>query len=83
MTKIDILHPKLIVPDEYQQFWVHLEWFLALFHISVEKWLLSQFKQKVAKMVLFGLKSYLKKIFLGYFYPPTLPMQKKPGQDVS
>ena len=27
-------------------------------------------------MVLFGLKTHFKKIFLGYFYPPTLPMQK-------
>ena len=41
MTKIDILTLKLIVPDDYQQFWVHFEWFLALFHISDEKWLLS------------------------------------------
>ena len=40
MTVIDILTLKLIVPD-YQQFWVHFEWFLALFHISDEKWLLS------------------------------------------
>ena len=40
MTKIDILTLKLIVPDDYQQFWVHFEWFLALFHISDEKWLL-------------------------------------------
>ena len=36
MTKIDILTLKLIVPD-YQQFWVHFELFLALFHISDEK----------------------------------------------
>jgi len=35
MTNIDILNPKLIVPDGYQHF------FLALFHISDEKWLLS------------------------------------------
>ena len=27
-------------------------------------------------MVLFGLKTHSKKFFLGYFYPPTLPMQK-------
>ena len=32
--------------------------------------------KKYAKMVLFGLKTHFKKIFLGYFYPPTLPMQK-------
>ena len=25
MTKIAILNPKLIVPDDYQQFWVHFE----------------------------------------------------------
>ena len=33
----------------YQHFWVHLQWFFALFHISDEKWLLSQLKQKVSK----------------------------------
>ena len=27
--------------DDNQLFWVHFEWFLALFHISDEKWLLS------------------------------------------
>ena len=32
--------------------------------------------EKYAKMVLFGLKTYFKKFFLGYFHPPTLPMQK-------
>ena len=41
MTKIDILNPKLIVPNYYQQFWVHFEWFLSLFQISDIKWLLS------------------------------------------
>ena len=41
MTKIDILNPKLIIPDDNQLFWVHFEWFLALFHISDEKWLSS------------------------------------------
>ena len=37
MAKIDVINSKLIVPDDYQQFWVHFEWFLALFHISGEK----------------------------------------------
>ena len=32
--------------------------------------------KKYAKMVLFGLKTHFKKFFLGYFYPPTPPMQK-------
>ena len=41
MTKIDVLNLKLIVPDDYQQFWVHFEWFFAIFHISDEKLLLS------------------------------------------
>ena len=41
MTKIDILNTKLIVPDDYQPFWVYFEWFLAIFHISDKKWLLS------------------------------------------
>ena len=34
MTKIVILDQKLIVPNDYQQFWVHFEWFLSLFQIS-------------------------------------------------
>ena len=34
MTKISILNPKLIVPNDYQQFWVQFEWFLSLFQIS-------------------------------------------------
>ena len=41
MTKIDILNPKLIddilnpkLIDDYQLFWVHFDWFLALFLIS-------------------------------------------------
>ena len=33
MTKNVILDQKLIVPNDYQQFWVHLEWFLTLFQI--------------------------------------------------
>ena len=38
---IDILNTKLIVPDDYHQFLARFEWFLASFHISDEKWLLS------------------------------------------
>ena len=34
MTKIVILDKKLIVPNDYQQFWVHFEWFFSLFQIS-------------------------------------------------
>ena len=31
--------------------------------------------KKYAKIAFLGLKTYFKKNFLGYFYPPTLPMQ--------
>ena len=34
MTKIVILDQKLIVPNDYLQFWAHFEWFLSLFQIS-------------------------------------------------
>ena len=34
MTKIVILDQKLIVPNDYLQFWVHFEWFLSFFQIS-------------------------------------------------
>ena len=33
-TKIVILDQKLIVPNDYQKFWEHFEWFLSLFQIS-------------------------------------------------
>ena len=31
MTRIVILDQKLIALNDYQQFWVHFEWFLSLF----------------------------------------------------
>ena len=34
MTKIDILDQKLIVPNDYQQFWIHFEGFFSLLQIS-------------------------------------------------
>ena len=30
VTKIVILDQKLIVPNDYQQFWVHFDWFLSI-----------------------------------------------------
>ena len=33
MTNFGILDQKLIVPDDYQQFWAHFEWFISLFQI--------------------------------------------------
>ena len=37
MTKIGILNTKLIVLNNYQEFWVHFEWFLSLFQIPEVK----------------------------------------------
>ena len=37
MTKIVILDQKLIVPNDYLQFWAHFEWFSSLFQISEVK----------------------------------------------
>ena len=33
MTKIVILNQKLIVSNDYLEFWEHFEWFLSLFQI--------------------------------------------------
>ena len=44
-----ILDQKLIVPNDYQQFWVHFDWFLSLFQILEVKYLFSLFKLKVHK----------------------------------
>ena len=49
MTKISNLNTKLIVPNDYQQFWVHFEWFLSL----------SNFGCKIAIV-----KAFLKTIYL-------------------
>ena len=49
MTKIVILDQKLIVSNDYLQFWVHFEWFLSLFQILYVKQLLSLFKLKIRK----------------------------------
>ena len=55
MTKIVILDQKLIIPNDYQQFWVNFEWFLSLFQNS-------DVNVKYAKIVLFSLKTHSKKI---------------------
>ena len=51
MTKIVILDQKLIVPNDYQQFWVHFDWFLSLFQTSDVKYLPSLFKLKVSNPI--------------------------------
>ena len=76
MTTIGIQNPKLIVTNDYQQFLAQFEWFLALFQISDVKPELSPVKLKVCKNGIFGLKTYFKKNFLGYFCPPIKVMWK-------
>ena len=56
LTKIVILDPKLIVPNDYQQFWVHFDWFLSLFQIMDVKYLFSLIKLKVCKTCTFWYK---------------------------
>jgi len=79
MTKIDILTLKLIVPDDYQQFWVLFEWFLVLFHISDENGYCRSSGKKYAKMVLFELKTHFKKMSWVVFIPRPF-LCKKLGQ---
>ena len=75
MTKIVILDQNLIVPNDYQQFWVHFDWFLSVFQTSDVKYLFSLFKLKVRKNHTFWSQIlFFKKIFLRHFVPPTLPM---------
>ena len=49
MTKIVILDQKLIVPNDYLQFWAHYEWFLSLFQINDVKHEFLLVKLKVRK----------------------------------
>ena len=71
MTKIVILDQKLIVPNDYLQFWAHFEWFLSLFQISEVKQLLSQFKLKVRKNGTFRSQNPFLKNFPMLFWSPT------------
>ena len=54
MNTIGIQNPKLIVTNDYQQFFfAHFEWFLALFQISDVKPELLPVELKVSKNVFF------------------------------
>ena len=79
MTKIVILDQKLIVPNDYQQFWVHFEWFLSqIFNV---KYLFSLFKLKVRKNRTFWSKILFLKIFSMVSWSPTPSYVKKSGQN--
>ena len=81
MTKIVILDQKLIVPNDYQQFWVHFDWFLSLFQISDVKYLFSLFKLKVRKNRAFWSQTLIFKKFSMVFWSPTPSYVKKLGQN--
>ena len=81
MTKIVILDQKLIVPNDYQQFWVHFDWFLSLFQISDVKYLFSLFKLKVRKNRTFWSKILFFKKFSMILWSPTPSYVKKLGQN--
>ena len=80
MTKIDFLNLKLIVPNNYQQFLVHFEWFLALFQISDVKPELSPVELKVCKNGIFWGKNLFQKNFSRLFLSPNQSYVKKSGQ---
>ena len=77
MTKIVILDQKQIVPDDYQQFWVHFDWFLSLFQTLDVKYLLSLFKLKVCKNHTFWSETLIFKNFPRVFRSPTPSYVKK------
>ena len=77
MTEIDILIPKLIVPDDYQQILVHIEWFLALFHVFVEKWLMLPVEQKLRKNGTYWSQNPFYFFFPRLFLPPNPNYAKK------
>jgi len=80
MNKIGIQNPKLIVPNDYQQFLAHFEWFLALFQISDVKPELSPVELKVCKNGIFWAKNLFQKNFSRLFLSPNQSYVKKSGQ---
>ena len=54
MTKIDIVNLELIIPDDYQQFLVHIDWLLSLFQTSDVKPEMLLVKLKVRQNGNFG-----------------------------
>ena len=69
MNTIGIQNLQLIVTNDFQQFFAHFEWFLALYQIFDVKPELSPVELKVCKNGIFGAKNLFQKIFLGYFCP--------------
>ena len=80
MTKIVILDQKQIVPNDYQQFWVHFDWILSLFQTLDVKYLLSLIKLKVRKNRAFWSQTLISKKISMVFWSPTPSYVKKSGQ---
>ena len=81
MTKIGILDQKQIVPNDYQQFWVHFDWILSLFQTLDVKYLLSLFKLNVCKNRTFWSQILFFKNFPLVFWSPIHSYVKKLGQN--
>ena len=78
MTKILILDQKQIVPNDYQLFWIHFDWFLSLFQTSNVKYLLT-LKLKLRKNHTFWSQTLFFKNFPMVFSSPTPSYVKKIG----
>ena len=81
MTIIGILDQKQIVPNDYQQFWVHFDWILSLFQTLDVKYLLSLFKLKVRKNRAFWSQTLILKKYPMVFWSSTPSYVKKLGQN--
>ena len=80
MATIGIQNLKLIVTNDYQQFWTHFDWFLSLFQISDVKPELSPVELKVSKNGIFWAKNLFQKNFSRLFLSPNQSYVKKSGQ---
>ena len=69
MTKILILDQKQIISNDYQQFWVHFNWFLSLF--SNSRNISVTVQAKSTQNCTFGLKPYFLKNFPMVVWSPT------------
>ena len=70
MTKIVILDQKLIVPNDYLQFWVHFEWFLSFFLNFGCKIAIFTVQAKSTQKWYFLVSNPILKNFLMVFWPP-------------
>jgi len=71
MAKIGIQNPKLIVPNDYQQFLAYFDWFLSIFQISdVKPELLAATRDAFRMLPHVGLNHLIKHMMLVVDGPP-------------